>query len=162
MQNFSIRLIEPTDNERVAQIIRTVMTEFDCVGEGYSIEDPEVDDMYAAYQADNANFYVVVDETNQVFGCGGLAPLQGSGENTCELQKMYFLQEARGHGMGRKLMTIILDQAKSFGFQQIYLETTNRMTSAAQLYQKSGFEPIGGSLGCTGHSGCDKFYIRDL
>jgi putative acetyltransferase len=45
-----LRPIAVADNPAVAQIIRTVMTEFGAVGKGYSIEDPEVDAMYEAYQ----------------------------------------------------------------------------------------------------------------
>ena len=40
-QAHHFRRIRPEDNSTVAHIIRTVMTEFDCVGEGYSINDPE-------------------------------------------------------------------------------------------------------------------------
>ena len=43
---LSLRSITPDDNAAVARIIRTVMPEFNCVGEGFSINDPELRDMY--------------------------------------------------------------------------------------------------------------------
>jgi putative acetyltransferase len=37
------------DNSAIAEVIRQVMTEHGAVGEGYSIQDPEVDTMHEAY-----------------------------------------------------------------------------------------------------------------
>lgn len=56
---MTIRLISPEDNAAMAHVIRTVMPEFNCVGEGFSINDPEVDDMAAAYSTARSAFFVV-------------------------------------------------------------------------------------------------------
>jgi len=37
---MQLRQIQLKDNAQVAQVIRTVMPEYDCVGDGYSINDP--------------------------------------------------------------------------------------------------------------------------
>lgn len=152
-----IRPITPADNATVATIIRKVMTEFGCVGSGYSIEDPEVDDMYGTYTNDRAAFYVI-EYQGQIRGCGGFATLEGGDTDTCELKKMYFLEELRGHGMGNKLVDLCLDEARKKGFRVMYLETVERMTAANYLYQKKGFKLLPCAKGATGHSGCDAFY----
>lgn len=162
IKNYRIRPIEPKDNAATARVIRTVMPEFDCVGAGYSIEDPEVDAMYENYDAPRSCFYVVVDESDTAVGCGGIAPLAGEDGTICELKKMYFLPETRGCGFGRKLINLLIDDAKRFGFQQCYLETVTQMTAAQKLYAKAGFRKIPEHLGSTGHSGCDSFYLRNL
>ena len=159
---LSIRKMRPSDNSKVAYIIRTVMPKFGCVGEGYSIEDPEVDAMYEAYNSDQACFYVVINGQDEAIGCGGIAPLDGGDGTVCELKKMYFLQEARGQGMGGQMIDLLIKEAKQLGFQQCYLETVTRMKSANALYQKRGFKLLEGQMGCTGHSGCDSFYILNL
>ncbi len=161
-KNYRIRPIRSTDNAATANIIRTVMPEFGCVGAGYSIEDPEVDSMYENYDAARSSFYVVVDADDTPVGCGGVAPLAGGDGTICELKKMYFLPETRGCGFGRKLIILLLDDAKRFGFQQCYLETVTRMNAAQKLYVKAGFQKIPAQLGNTGHSGCDCFYLRNL
>lgn len=161
LRNYEIRTIQPKDNEQVAKIIRQVMTEFLCVGEGYSINDPEVDDMYTAYEEERACFFVLEYE-GTVIGCGGIAPLAGSDETICELQKMYFLPEARGKGQGRKLLGRCLDIARKIGYKTCYLETVERMESANKLYQKIGFKKESGHLGNTGHGACDSFYTLEL
>lgn len=159
---LSIRSMRQLDNTNVAKIIRTVMPEFDCVGEGYSIEDPEVNDMFGAYKGDQARFYVVTNEQDEAIGCGGIAPLDGGDGTICELKKMYFLPKARGRGMGSKMIDLLVADARKIGFQQCYLETVTRMETANALYHKKGFRRLDKHMGCTGHSGCDSFYVLDL
>ena len=160
MSDFSIRKIQPDDNAAVAHVIRTVMTEFGAVGPGFSIQDPEVDEMYAAYQGEQAVYYVVTHE-GQVMGCGGVAPLAGGDPTVCELKKMYFLPEIRGQGAGRVLAELLIVEARRRGFETIYIETLEAMTTANRLYQKLGFQPTT-SHGNTGHCGCDRFYVLSL
>ena len=161
MDAFSIRPMAPTDNRVVAEIIRSVMTEFGAVGQGYSIEDPEVDAMYEAYQTPRSCFYVVTTP-DRVVGCGGLGPLLGGDSETCELKKMYYLPLARGRGLGRRLLERLIGDARALGYRQMYLETLVRMEGANRLYRKLGFVPLAGPWGATGHCGCDHFYVLDL
>ncbi|MFK7937354.1 MAG: GNAT family N-acetyltransferase [Saprospiraceae bacterium] len=158
---FTLREILAADAAPVAEIIRIVMTEFGAVGEGYSINDPEMDDMYAAYSPDDSTFYVL-EKDGEIVGCGGIAPLAGGDGSVCELRKMYFLTTARGFGQGRKMVEKCLQQARALGFQKCYLETLKSMESANRLYQKLGFKPLCGNMGHTGHSGCDAYYALDL
>src|SRR6478736_2004892 len=51
MSAFTIRPITPADDAAVAAIIRTVMPEFGASGDGFAINDPEVDWMHRAYSA---------------------------------------------------------------------------------------------------------------
>lgn len=160
---FLLRPIQLIDNQPVAKIIRTVMTEFGAVGEGYSIMDPEVDSMFEAYSGPGAAFFVVAKkDTGEVLGCGGLGPLAGEEEGVCELKKMYFLSELRGLGFGKMMVETCLEKAKEIGYRHCYLETCARMEHANQLYQKMGFEKIGGPMGATGHCGCDAWYVKKV
>ena len=158
---LQIRLIEACDNKAVADIIRQVMTEFQAVGCGYSINDSEVDDMYTAYAAEDAAFYVVA-RGKKILGCGGVGPLKGADQDTCELRKMYFRHELRGLGVGTKLLKICLEEAKKRGYQQCYLETTEGMQQARRLYGKHGFKTIDERMGNTGHNSCETWMARDL
>lgn len=158
---FHIRPITPTDDADVARIIRTVMPEFGASGDGFAINDPEVDWMSRAYSQPRCAYFVVERE-NQVIGGGGVAPLEGGDLETCELRKMYFLPHARGLGAGAAMMAHCLQAARGFGFQQCYLETLCGMDAAMRLYERSGFRPLDAPLGHTGHGGCDKFYLLYL
>ena len=156
-----VRRIKPQDNLAVATVIRDVMTEFGAVGQGFSIEDPEVDVMFEAYEDVRSRFYVLED-MGRVLGCGGIAPLTGGDRNDCELKKMYFLPEARGQGLGRLLAETLLVDAQRIGFRRVYIETLERMTIANRLYQKLGFERLEQGLGNTGHCGCDAYYALNI
>lgn len=158
---FSIRPVTPADDAAVAALIRTVMPEFGADGPGFAIHDPEVDLMSAAYARPRCAYFVV-EAAGQVQGGGGIAPLEGGDEGTCELRKMYFLPALRRQGAGRALMARCLDAARGFGFRRCYLETLTGMDAAQALYVASGFEPIPAPLGSTGHHGCNRFYLRAL
>jgi putative acetyltransferase len=161
MSPAKIRFIQPEDDVQVATIIRQVMTEFGCVGDGYSISDPEVDQMFLSYQGDTAAFFVI-ELNEKVLGCGGFGPLVGAPEHTCELKKMYFLPELRGLGMGKKMLDKCIATATEYGYHHMYLETVDRMTAANGLYRRRGFHALDGPEGATGHSSCDAFYRLDL
>jgi putative acetyltransferase len=137
------------------------MPEFGAVGDGFAINDPEVDWMSRAYDAPRSAYFVVERE-GVVLGGGGVAPLEGGPDDTCELRKMYFLPAARGLGAGSAMMARCLDAARGFGFTRCYLETLCGMDAAMKLYDRSGFRRIDAPLGATGHGGCNTFYLRDL
>lgn len=156
-----IRPIRAEDDVAVAAIIRSVMPEFGAVGSGFAISDPEVDWMSRAY-ASPRHAYFVIEREGEVVGGGGIAPLAGGDEDTCELRKMYFLPAARGIGAGEAMMARCLQAVREAGFRQCYLETLTGMDAAQRLYERSGFLRIAGPMGSTGHGGCNTFYLLDL
>ena len=158
---LAFRPIEPCDDPSVAAIIRQVMPEFGAVGEGFAINDPEVDFMSRAYSGPRSAYFVVVAADNRVVGGGGVGPLAGAPDDVCELRKMYFLPETRGAGTGAALLRHCLATARGLGFRRCYLETLTGMDAAQRLYEQLGFTKTC-ALGATGHHGCDRFYIRDL
>lgn len=161
MPEITIRPIEPRDDARMAQIIRTVMPEFGACGSGFAINDPEVDWMTKAYSTPRSAYWVV-ERDGVVEGGGGVAPLEGGDGDTCELRKMYFLPSVRGLGAGADIMRRSLDAARAFGFKRCYLETLSGMDAAMKLYERTGFRRIDKPLGDTGHGGCNTFYLMEL
>ena len=159
--NASIRPITPADDAAMAAIIRAVMPEFGATGDGFAINDPEVDWMSRAY-SEPRHAYFVFERGGRVLGGAGIAPLAGGDAGTCELRKMYFLPEARGTGAGARMMARCLDAAREAGFARCYLETLCGMDAAMRLYERSGFRRIDGPMGATGHGGCNTFYLREL
>lgn len=157
-----MRPIRKDDDAAMAGIIRSVMTEFNAVGEGYSIEDPEVDAMSTAYDGERSAYFVVENAQGQLIGGAGYAQLQGADAEICELRKMYLDPSARGSGLGRTLLDACLQGAREAGYQRCYLETLDHMTAARKLYEAYGFRRIDKPLGATGHFGCDAWYERSL
>jgi putative acetyltransferase len=161
-RNWKIRPISIHDDTRIASIIRSVMPEFGANGDGFAINDPEVDWMTKAYSAPRSAYFVVELE-GQVLGGGGIAPLQGaSNPRICELRKMYFLPALRGMGAGQELINTCLAKARDFGFELCYLETLTGMDSAMALYHKAGFRSLDKPMGNTGHGGCNRYFAKTL
>ena len=158
---FLIRPIEPRDDAAVAGIIRNVMPEFGADGPGFAIHDLEVATMSAAYAVPGCAYFVV-ERNGVVEGGGGIAALEGSDADLCELRKMYFLPSLRGLGAGKALMQRCLDAARTLGYRRCYIETLTGMDAAQALYLKSGFTRLGAPLGSTGHFACDRYFIRPL
>ncbi len=160
---ISIREIKSQDNPFIAQIIREVMPEFGADGPGFAIVDPEVDRMFETYDLRDAIYYVVLIN-DKVVGGAGLKRLAGTTEeeSICELQKMYFLKEVRGHGIGQEVITKCLNFACEQGYKHCYIETLSTMDQARALYLKNGFSALGEPMGKTGHFSCDAWYIKDL
>ncbi|WP_037319976.1 GNAT family N-acetyltransferase [Salegentibacter sp. Hel_I_6] len=159
MSTLKIREIQPEDNQQVAEVVRTVLVEMGVPKVGTAYEDKALDDMYATYQNPRMNYFVV-EEKGKIIGGAGIAPLIGLEEKICELQKMYFLPEARGKGLGAQMMDTCLKFAKSQNFKQCYIETLPYMESARKLYARSGFKSLEKPLGDTGHYNCTMWMIR--
>ena len=158
---YEIRKIQKRDNPQIARLIREVLTEYQAIGAGSSIDDTEVSDMFASYH-NKLSCYQVVTADNRVVGGAGIGPLAGGGKSVCELRKMFFLPELRGFGMGRRLLMLLLDEARERGYKKCYLETLDRMWQANALYRKCGFELLAKPLGNTGHKASDCWYAIKL
>ncbi|MDM1765408.1 MULTISPECIES: GNAT family N-acetyltransferase [unclassified Acinetobacter] len=158
---YSLRKIQPQDNAQLAQIIREVSKEFGLAPEsGFAVADPVLDQLFAVYSAANSQYWVIENESGQIFGGGGLAPLKGD-ESILEIQKMYFLPEVRGFGFAKKILEHAFSFTQQQGFYACYLETTKQLHQAVQLYEKLGFQHLPTPKGNTGHShACEIWMLK--
>lgn len=161
MNTWKIREIKPEDNQQVKELVRSVLVEMGVPKVGTAYEDKALDDMTQTYKGEKM-VYMVVEENSKIIGSAGIAPLTGEEEKICELQKMYFLPEARGRGIGMQMITQCLDFGRAQGFEKCYIETLPYMENARKLYHKNGFEVIEKPIGNTGHYNCTVFMIKDL
>lgn len=156
-----IRLIEKKDNAQIARVIRSILEDFNVPKVGTAYADKALDQMFETYQKPRAAYFVV-EQNNEIIGGAGVAPLDNYDGNVCELQKMYFLPQVRGKGVGAQMMQFCIAKAREFGFEKIYLETMEYMTQAQKLYKQSGFDYIDGPLGNTGHFSCPVHMLKTL
>jgi putative acetyltransferase len=161
MNTIFIREIQKEDNESIAKVIREVFIMDGYPKIGTAFADLQLDYMFETYFKPESIYYVV-EENGKIIGGAGISPLENSTENVCELQKMYFLQEARGRGIGLLLIQKCLKSAKGFGYKKCYLETLPEMLVAQNLYKKVGFEYLCRPMGNTGHTQCPVWMLKKL
>lgn len=161
MQSVDIRTIEPADNPALAIIIRHTLTEFGANHPGTVYYDSSTDALYDLFQTPGSTYFVA-GLNGKLLGGAGIFPSDGLPTGTCELVKMYLLPEARGLGLGRRLIDKSLDFARAAGYRQVYLETMPELRKAVSVYEKFGFRYLDAPMGNTGHFGCDIWMLKEL
>lgn len=156
-----IRKIQQSDNPILAKIIRQVMEEFNVNLPNTVYTDPTTDHLFELFQKEKS-VYNVAEIDGRIVGGGGIYPTDGLPDGICELVKMWLLPEARGSGLGRTLIEKCLQQAKEFGYKKVYLESMPELTKALSIYEKFGFEYLQSQMGGSGHTGCQKWMIKEL
>jgi putative acetyltransferase len=75
-------------------------------------------------------------------GCIALRPLAETGsasDATAEVKRLYVRPEARGTGLGKRLVQAVIDGARAIGYRELKLDTLARMAEAHSLYTNLGF-----------------------
>src|SRR4051812_34422333 len=84
-------------------------------------------------------FLVIRDDDGRALACGGIARFDDA---RGEVKRMYVVPEARGRGLGRRLLEELERHARSLGYTSVVLETGDRQPEALGLYASSGYERI--------------------
>ncbi|MBU0912251.1 MAG: GNAT family N-acetyltransferase [Gammaproteobacteria bacterium] len=92
-------------------------------------------------QAENISFWTLWQQ-HQLAGCVALKQLNN---RQGEIKSMRSASAFRGQGLGKVLLQHVISEAKSRGYQQLYLETgaMDYFAPARFLYRSFGFELCG-------------------
>ncbi len=156
-----IRPIEPKDNAALAKVIRTALEEFGANKPGTVYFDASTDALYEVFRTPGSYYYVATIN-DELVGGGGIFPTENLPAGTCELVKLYLNANARGKGLGKKLLEKSMQWAKENGYTQVYLESMPELAKAVSIYEKVGFTRINQPLGNSGHCGCDIWMTKQL
>ena len=95
-------------------------------------------------------FFVAYDDHDNSLGIIGLRKFK---DDVCEMKRFYVDPQYRGNGVGKLLVSRIIQTAKEFGYKKMYLDTDPRMPAAIKIYKSYGFieiEPYYSSLNTDG------------
>ena len=159
---LNYRKIEPSDDGRIAEIIRANLEKVHLDIPGTAYFDPELDHLSAYYNSDPSGrvYFVALGNQGDVIGGVGIAEFNGI-EDCAELQKLYLDDSAKGKGLGKALMQLAVNWAKSSGYKNIYLETHTSLAVALGLYEKLGFRQVEKPCSTT-HNTMNRFYLKSL
>jgi len=159
-KDFLIRDWVQGDRTSAANVIKTVLEEYglgwEADANGCGCADQDAVDVEKHYLETGGEFWVV-ERDGGIVGTGGYHPIE-RGKNAVEIRKMYLLPAARGHGLGRHLLSQLEQSAANNGFAQVWVETASALKEAVRLYERNGYEPMGG----VETERCDKVYCKGI
>ena len=98
--------------------------------------EEEVNTLPGKYSPPAGRLYIV-KYGNKYAGCIALRKLE---DGICEMKRLYLNEELRGMGLGKKLVELIINDAKQIGYLKMRLDTIKeKMPKAVDLYYKFGF-----------------------
>ncbi|MBO4637807.1 MAG: GNAT family N-acetyltransferase [Clostridiales bacterium] len=133
--------LQPQVNEFLAKALPESGREYDPEGKHKPLTDI----------AENFRmFWVLVDDDQEIIGTIAINDLKFDERyadvlhrNSGEIKCYYLLKAYWGEGLGKKMMGFAIDQARSFGYTWLYLDTiSSKSESAISIYEQFGFEKI--------------------
>lgn len=110
----------------------------DLAYQGNEVEFADLPGKYAA----PGGCVLLADRDGAIEGCVALRKVSN---DICEMKRLYVRPHARGHGLGRDLLTRLIAEARGAGYREMRLDVMERFVSARRLYDDFGFvaaEPV--------------------
>jgi putative acetyltransferase len=79
---------------------------------------------------------ILAKQNDATVGCIALKPI---GEGVCEMKRLFVRPEARGVGLGRKLVGELISFARKSSYTTMKLDTVSKLKEAISLYRSFGF-----------------------
>lgn len=134
----------PEDLDAVRDLIRTFV--------GWAMAEIAKTDNPGVFAGLEAELAGLPGRYGPPVGCLVLAKLDGvpvgcvgffdRGNHTMEVKRMFVRPEARGRGVGGRLLDALLVQAQASGHRRCLLWTHHTMHRAQSLYASAGFRPV--------------------
>lgn len=135
--------IQPAGANDLADIRRLFLEYQDWIGFSLCFQgfQEELDTLPGKYAAPKGALFIARDDQDAAVGCVALRPIDLDG--ICEMKRLYVASAARGSGLGRELLRVILAAARERGYKSIRLDTVpGIMDRAIAMYLSAGFEEI--------------------
>jgi putative acetyltransferase len=135
VDQVTVREFQPGDEAAFRQLNEEWITRY------FRMEEKDEESIYAPQAS-------ILDGGGHIFfavaggRCVGCCALVRTGAGEFEVAKMAVTPVWQGSGIGRKLLSAVVDAARSFGARRLYLETNHVLTPAIRLYQSIGFRHV--------------------
>ena len=145
---MTVRVIKARTATEIDAVRHLVWEFFDFLRDRYPEMLAEIDgyiqDQGVAHELDNFDRFFLPPHGECFLGLHEHAPvgivmLKPRGTQDGEMNRMYVRDSARGLGLGRKLAGALVEEARSIGYQTLWLDALYRHTEAIPLYESLGF-----------------------
>ena len=130
-----VRVFQPGDEEAFRKLNEAWIAKY------FRLEDKDretLEDPHRYFLEPGGQIFMAVCDSERI-GCCALIPME---EQCMELAKMAVAEQARGQGIGRKLLDYAIEYARERGVRRLYLETNNSLVNAIHLYESVGFRHL--------------------
>lgn len=134
---INISRLTDTDLEQAKFLIQE---HFEWIGDDLSFQhiDEELANFPGKYNEPDGFFYVAKD-AETVIGFLGLRKIDST---ICEMKRLYIQKDYKGIGLGKQLITTVIEEARKKNYKLIRLDTLPKMQTAQKLYNHFGFYEI--------------------
>jgi putative acetyltransferase len=136
-EHHHLRLATNSDAEFVWRHISTILRSYGIAADR-GTTDLDLSDIDRNYNKAGGAFFTLWDEDKLI----GTAAFRFIESGHAEIGRMYLLPEYRGQGLGKFLLTEMMDRAKSAGARRLSLKTASVLKEAICLYEAFGFQKV--------------------
>ncbi|KAL4956015.1 acyl-CoA N-acyltransferase [Aspergillus filifer] len=134
---FRIVAAQTTEDIATARSLFTAYVDWLNIDLIYQDYQSELDSLPGKYGAPHGELLLAYSADNAPLGCVAVRQSEG---RICEMKRLYVSPQARGMGLGKALVTAIVQRAKGLGYKEMRLDTLpSRMQEAIGIYTRLGF-----------------------
>jgi GNAT superfamily N-acetyltransferase len=99
----------------------------------------ELKQLCAVFSQGKRNAFWIVENANAIVGCFGI---ECRSETATELRRMYLDHAYRGLGIAQRMLDCAQTRARALGFTKMIVSTAAIQKAADRFYRKNGFQQI--------------------
>jgi putative acetyltransferase len=131
---LNLRKANKEDESKIMDLVESVLSDFGLKTNPLET-DKDLSDLEDYYFSKNG-WFAIIEMESEIIGSYGIFRID---EKTCELRKMYLLNNYQGQGLGKLMMEDAFKKARELGYSEIVLETNKLLDKAIAMYGKYGF-----------------------
>lgn len=135
MKNIDIRVAKSKIDFEIAKSLIIEYVKWLNIDLTFQYYDNEINNLQDMYIEPKGGL-IIASENNIDVGVVGIREFEGK---ICELKRMYVKEHYRKSGIGREMLEMAVDYAKSLGYCKIKLDTLSSLQAAIKLYLDYGF-----------------------
>lgn len=101
--------------------------------------DVEMAGMPGKYAPSSGELFLARTAEGDAVGCVAVRPLV---DDICEMKRLWVRDSAKGLGLGKALVSTVVDAGRRLGYSRMRLDTLPRMAAAVRMYRTLGFVDI--------------------